>query len=163
MDGERVVGVIPVARTKAGMFSTKTWTLVFTTHRLILAEMTKQAVSAQTERARAGAKDAGKGFMGQWGAQLKSSISFGAHYLAFDPDAVLAESPDNAAILAAEIRALTVERRSRSAGAGDDAMDVPCLRVTLETAAGKRSYDTDNEQPALDEARALVAGLLGSR
>jgi len=163
MDGERVVGVIPIARTKTGMFSTKTYTLVFTTHRLILAEMTKQAVSAQVEHARSEAKDAGKGTMGQWGAQLKSSIAFGAHYLAFDPEAVLAETPGNAAIPAAEIRKLTVDRRSRSAGAGDDAMDVPCLRVSLETGSGKRSFDTDNEHPPLDEARALVAGLLGGR
>ncbi len=88
---------------------------------------------------------------------------FGSHDLGSDPEAVLGETPGNVAIPPAEIRPLTVDRRSRSAGAGDDAMDVPCLRVTLETGSGKRTFDTDNEPPPFDEARALVAGLLGQR
>jgi hypothetical protein len=161
MDGERVVGVIPIARTKTGMFSTKAYTLVFTTHRLILAEMTKAAVSEQTERARSAAKGEGKGRMGQLGAQLRSSAAFGFHYLEFDPDAVLAETPGNAEITPTEIRSMTIERKSRSAGAGDDAIDVSYLKVTLDSPAGKRTFDTDHEHPGLEQARALVAGLIG--
>jgi hypothetical protein len=161
MDGERTVGIIPIARTKAGMFSTRAYTLVFTTHRLILAEMTRQAVSAQVERSRAEAKGDGKGLMGQWGARLKSSATFGSQYLELDPEAVLAETPGNTAITPPEIRSMAVERKSRSAGAGDDTVDVSYLRVTVDTTAGRRSFDTDHEHPGLDEARALVTGLIG--
>jgi hypothetical protein len=161
MDGERMVGVIPIARTRAGMFSTRAYTLVFTTHRLILAEMTKQAVSAQVERCRALAKGGGRGVTGEWGAQLRSTAAFGSHYLDIDPEAVLAETPGNTAITPQEIRSMAVDRSTRSGGAGGDALDTPFLRVTLDTTAGRRTFETDHEHPGLDEARALVAGLIG--
>lgn len=161
MDGERVVGVIALARTKTGMFSSKAYTLVFTTHRLLLAEMTKAATVAEVERSRARAKEGGSGFFGQWGAQLKSSTSFGQHYLSWDPEAVLAETPGNVAVSPAEIRSVTVDRKTRSQGVSDDADFVPYLRVTVETGGWKRTFDTDAEHPSRDEARAMVTALLG--
>ncbi|MHB8891001.1 MAG: hypothetical protein ACYC65_03030 [Candidatus Limnocylindrales bacterium] len=53
---ETVIGVIPTARIKTGLFSSKAYTLVFTDRRLILAEMTKQLLNAEIERSRAAAK-----------------------------------------------------------------------------------------------------------
>jgi hypothetical protein len=46
LTGERIVGVIPTARTKTGLFSKKIYTLVVTDRRMILAEMTKRCSSA---------------------------------------------------------------------------------------------------------------------
>jgi hypothetical protein len=115
------------------------------------------------ERSRARARGDGKGLTGQWAAQLRSGATFGSHYLELDADAVLAETPGNAAITPPEIRSMTVERNSRSAGAGDDTLDVSYLRVTVDTTAGKRTFDTDHEHPGLEQARALVAGLIGHR
>lgn len=163
MEPERIVGVIPQARTKTGMFSSKQYTLVFTTHRLLMAEVTKAATTAATEQARNRARETGSGFMGQWGAQLSSAVSFGQHYLAWTPEAILAETPGNGALTPAEIRSLTVDRKARTVGAGDDADSENYLRITIETAAWKRTFDTDHEHPSRDEARALVAALIGAR
>jgi len=44
MTDETVIGVIPAARIKTGLSSSKTYTLVFTDRRLLLPEMTKQLV-----------------------------------------------------------------------------------------------------------------------
>jgi hypothetical protein len=162
MQGEQVVGIIPLARTKTGFFSSKAYTLVFTTHRLILAEARKDLVDAEIARARAEAKAGGSGFLGQVGAQVKVSNRFGMHYAGWDPDSILAETPSNAAFGPADIRALKVDRRSRGVGSDDD-IQQDYLHVTLETAAGKRTYDTDFEIPEIAAARALVAALLGPR
>ena len=162
MQGEQVVGVIPLARTKTGFFSSKAYTLVFTTYRLILAEARKDLVEAEAARMRAAAKAGGSGFLGQIGAQIKASNRFGQHYLGWDPDAILGETATNTALVPPEIRVLKVERKSRSVGTDDD-IEQDYLRITLETAAGKRTFDTDADQPDLAEARALVDGLLRAR
>jgi hypothetical protein len=162
MQGEQVVGIIPLAHTKTGFFSSKAYTLVFTTYRLILAEARKELVDAEVARSRAAAKAGGSGFLGQIGAQIKASNRFGMHYASWDPDAILAETASNVALAPPEIRVLKVDRKSRSVGTDDD-IEQEYLHITLETASGKRTYDTDAEEPDVTAARSLVAGLLGPR
>jgi hypothetical protein len=160
MDGERVLGVIPVGRTKTGMFSSKVYTLVFTDRRLILAEMTSALVKVAAERARNETKAAGGGLLRQMGAQLKSSFGFGVQYLAMDPAAILAETAGNVALIPAEVHSIKVERHQKNSNEGD--FSVNYLRVILETGAGKRTFETDEEIPPLAEARALAASLFGA-
>ena len=160
MSDETVVGVIPTARIKTGFFSSKTFTLVFTDRRLILAEATKELVNAETERAKAAAKETGGSSFSQWSAQLTSGSSFGTHYVGTDPLAVLAESPGNSALGPGDVRTLKVERKTRNVG-GDDGVDVQFLKVTIETATGKQTYETDDEKPKLDEAHSLAASVFG--
>ena len=161
MTDETVIGVIPTARIKTGFFSSKAYTLVFTDRRLILAEMTKDLVNAQIERSRAAAKEQGGGFLSQWGAQLKSSFSFGSQYRGADPAAILAETPGNSALGPADVRSIKIERKTRSSGSDDDVTEQQFLKITVETAAGKQTYDTDAEKPKLDEARAMAAAVFG--
>jgi len=160
MSDEAVVGVIPTARIKTGFFSSRTFTLVFTDRRLILAEATKELVNAETERARAAAKEKGGGSFSQWSAQLKSGFSFGAHYVGTDPLAILAESPGNSALGLGDVRTIKIERKTRTVG-GDDGVDAQFLKVTIETATGKQTYETDDEKPKLDEAHSLAASVFG--
>jgi hypothetical protein len=161
MSDETVIGVIPAARIKTGFFSSKAFTLVFTDRRLILAETTKDLISAETERSRAAARERGGGFLSQLGAQLKSGITFGSHYLAADPATILVESPGNTALGPGDVRALRIERKTRSSGSDDDVTEQQFLKITIETAAGKQTYDTDAEKPKLDEARAMAASVFG--
>jgi hypothetical protein len=159
MTDETVIGLIPTARIKTGLFSSKAYTLVFTDRRLLLAEMTKQLVTAETERARAAAKEQGGGRLSQWSAQLKTSVAFGAQYLGADPAAILAETPGNVALNPGDVRSIRIERKTRNAGSED--LEQLHLRITIETAAGKQTYDTDGEKPELDEARAMAAPAFG--
>ncbi|MEI7745596.1 MAG: hypothetical protein WCK58_17810 [Chloroflexota bacterium] len=160
MSGEAVIGIIPAARIKTGMFSSKTYTLVFTSVRLLLAEARKELVTAEIERARAEAKAGGSGFMGQWGAQLKTSGRFGQHYLGADPAAIIAETPGNGALTPADVRSIRIERKSRNAGSDDD-FEQDYLRITIETGSAKHTFETDGEQPKADEARRLAASVFG--
>jgi hypothetical protein len=160
MSDERVIGVIPTARIKTGMFSSKAYTLVFTNRRLILAEMTKQLLAAEIERSRAAAKAQGGGFFSQWGAQLKTSFTFGAQYLTANPDAILAETPGNGALTPADVRMLTIEHKTRNRGS-DDEVEQDFLRITIEATTGKHTFETDGEKPKADEARAMAASVFG--
>jgi len=38
---------------------------------------------------------------------------------------------------------------------------VQFLKVTIETAAGKQAYETDDEKPKVDEARSMAASVFG--
>ena len=160
MDGEQMRGVIPVARTKTGLFSTKTYTLVFTNQRLILAELTSAVIKAAAATARDETRAAGGGILRQMGAQLKSSWNMGTQYLNMDPGAILAEPPGNLALTPAQVRAIKVERRQRVDNDSD--IQTNYLRVVIETTTGKRSFDTDNEQPSLNEALALANSFFGA-
>jgi hypothetical protein len=162
MQGEQVVGIIPAAQTKVSFLSSKTCALVFTTHRLIIAEGTKELIAAEVARAREAAKAGGGNVFGQVGAQLKAGSSWGAQYAGADPDAVLAQSPGNVAYAPSDIRELKVDRKTRTIG-GEDGQDVDYLKVTLETRDGKKTYETGSETPKVDDARRLVAWFLGPR
>lgn len=156
MSGEAVIGIIPNAKIKAGMFKTKRYTLVFTNYRLLLAEARDELVKRQVEQARAQAKAQGSGFFGQWGAQLKTK--FGQQYLGADPNAIIAETPGNGALTPADIRSLKIERKLKDDG--DDSM-VPYLRITIEAASGKFEFETDGEEPVVDQARGMAASVFG--
>jgi hypothetical protein len=162
MQGEQVVGVIPAAQAKVSFFSSKTYALVFTTHRLILAEGTKELMGAEITRAREAAKAGGGSVFGQIGAQLKAGSSWGVQFLGTDPDAVLAQVPTNAAYAPSEIRELKVDRKTRTVG-GDDGVDQEYLKVTLETRDGKRTFETGSEMPKVDDARRMVTWFMGPR
>jgi hypothetical protein len=162
MDGEQVVGIIPAAQTKVSFLASKTYALVFTTHRLILAEGTKELVAAEVARAREDAKASGSNVFGRVGAQLRASSSWGTQFAGADPDAILAQVPGNAAYAPGDIRELKVDRKTRTIG-GEDGQDVEYLKVTLETRDGKRTFETGSETPKVDEARRLVAWFMGPR
>jgi hypothetical protein len=57
------------------------------------------------------------------------------------------------------VRGIKVERETDRE---EDKPDRDYLRVTVETTSGKRSLETDNEDPRADEARALLASTFGS-
>ena len=159
MQAESIVGVIPNARTKTGVFATKTYTLVFTNYRLLMAEATKDVISSVVERARAESKAQGGGFFAQWGAQLKASFGFASHYRGMTPDQILAESPGNGALTPADVRELKFEHKRREVGSSDVEQDY--LRITLVTAGAKKQFETDAEDPNVNDARRLAAAVFG--
>ncbi len=161
MQAESVIGVVPNARIKVSMFSTKVYTLVFTNYRMILAEATKEVVMAQIEMARAQSKAQGGGFFSQWGAQLKASVGFAEHYRALTPDQILAESPGNGALTPADVRELKFERKRKDVGDDDSPIHQDYLRITLVTGGGKKEFNTDTEDPNIDQARAMAGSVFG--
>lgn len=97
---EPPVAVIPNARLKRGFMGLKstTFTLVLTRERIIFAETTSAMLKQSVADARDQAKADGKGFFGQWGAQLGAYGALAESYLSMDPSVALAENPGNFAL-----------------------------------------------------------------
>lgn len=159
MDGETVIGVIPNARVKTGLFSSLTYTLVVTDQRLLLAEQTPELAKRRAAEAKKAAKTAGKEFMRQWAASAGTGFDHGRHYLAMDPAAILAESPRNVALGPPDVREVKVERKTTS---DDDGGMESSLRITVKTAQQEATYATPDETPSRDEARAMLARVFGA-
>lgn len=98
--GEQILAVIGNLGLVAGFMGIKqkTFSLIITDRRLVFAELTKEKITAMVNAARDGAKAEGKGFFGQWGAQIGSSMNYHDAYWQMSPDAALAETPGNFAI-----------------------------------------------------------------
>ena len=102
---EAVCGVIPGAFQRKGAFGLgqQSYALVLTNYRVIFAMQTNQMIQEQVRYARSEAKQEGKGFFGQWGAQLSASVTY---YQQKQPEAILAEQPGNFFIPHNQLRAV---------------------------------------------------------
>lgn len=103
---ETVMATIPNGTLKAGFmgFGSKPHILVLTDRRVIFARITNEMMKQLVSAARDDAKSQGKGFMGQWGAQLTAYTKFAERYSGMHPDEILAETPENFAIDRSTIR-----------------------------------------------------------
>jgi hypothetical protein len=125
-----VCGVIPGAIQRKGMLglSQQAFTLVLTNYRVIFAMQTNQMMQEQVRYAREAAKQAGKGFFGQWGAQLSASSKY---YLQKPPEAILAEQPGNFFIPHNQLRAV----KFHVVHGGDESPDE--YRMEFDAVSGK--------------------------
>jgi hypothetical protein len=156
---ETVLGAIANVRFKTGMFKSEKWVLVVTDQRLLGARLTDDLTRSIAEQARAQAKASGSGFLGQWGAQLKAGFAIAQRYSAMTPEAILAETPGNWALSPGQVSSIKVERKSRPGG--EDGPDLDFVKITIEAAGGKGTYETDDDKPGQRDVQALLARTFG--
>jgi hypothetical protein len=77
---------------------------------LVFARVTAEMLRAAIDQARQEAKAQGKGFFGQWGAQLGSYATIGERYYQMPVEAILREHPDNFALPLQQVRRVDVKR-----------------------------------------------------
>ena len=130
---EPVLGVLPGASRSTGLMGMKkeNYVIVVTSHRLIFARQTNQMMQANIRRAREAAKQQGKGFFGQWGAQLGANM--GNHYLSWPPQNILGEHPDNWFLFNNQVRSA----RLKSEGDEDQAVR---YQLELKATSGKFQF-----------------------
>jgi hypothetical protein len=90
---EKILCVVGMVSRKTGIFSSIVYHMVVTNERLIFALQTKEMQKQDVVDARDAAKQQGKGFFGQVGAQM--STRSGQKYLSWNPNAIVAENPEN--------------------------------------------------------------------
>lgn len=108
LPAERVVDVIGMVTKKTGLFSSELYHLVITDQRLVFALQTKETQNQDVKNAREQAKQAGKGFFGQVGAQMATRS--GEKYLSLAPNLILAETPQNFAVNLNEVVKISTYR-----------------------------------------------------
>ena len=132
---ETVLGAIANARFKTGMFKAEKWILVVTDQRLLGARLSDEVVRGIVDQARAQA--------GHWGPDSSAS---GA------PNSRLRSRSGNAT-------APWPRRRywPRRRAIGRCGPDLDFLKITIEAAGGKGTYDTEGDDPGQREVQALLA------
>ncbi|HOW91809.1 MAG TPA: zinc ribbon domain-containing protein [Anaerolineaceae bacterium] len=93
LPSEQVVSVIGMVTRKTGLFSSELYHMVISSKRLIFALQTKEMQMNDVNQARQEAKQQGKNFFGQIGAQM--STRTGEKYMGVAPESILAENPKN--------------------------------------------------------------------
>lgn len=131
---ETVVGVLAGASRRSGFMGLKAeaFALVLTDQRILFAAQTNAMMKENVQRARDEARQQGKGFFGQWGAQLGANS--GKQYLQMTPAAILSENPANTFYHAGQIRSIRV----REAQGDEDSVSTYWLEI--ETAVGKEKF-----------------------
>lgn len=153
--GERIVAVIPNATLKGGFMGmkSKAYTLVLTDRRIVFAQITTDMMKQIVADARDGAKAEGKGFMGQWGAQLTAYSAFAQGYLTMPVDQALGETPGNFAI-----ERPAIEKAKVKVGHTDADNNTTADRLIIKTSDKK--YDITLQAGAAQAKQALIAAEL---
>ena len=135
--GERVLAVIGGLTLVGGFMGLKQkpYTLIITERRLIFAEISKEKVTATVNAARDAAKAEGKGFFGQWGAQIASAGSYNDAYWQMPPDAALAEMPGNWAVERSQYQGAKFRM-----GMSDENTQTPDV-LTVKSTTGKWKFN----------------------
>ena len=124
-----------------------TYSLIITDTRLVFARLTKEKMTAMVNAARDAAKAEGKGFFGQWGAQLGTSFNYHQMYWEMTPEAALAETPGNFAIARGEVQSV----KFRHGQMDDNGQSTPDT-VTIKTTSGKRKLQVNGSLSAVKDA-----------
>lgn len=152
MNSESVMAVIPNATLKAGFLGIKSkpYILVLTHRRVVFVHITSAMMKQLVNDAREGAKSEGKGFFGQWGAQMGAYSKFAQRYLEMSPDEALAESPENFAVERSEIK----KSKLKAGSMNDDGATSPDRLVIKAT---QRTYDLMLGSGSSQAREALIA------
>jgi len=150
------VAVIPNATLKTGMLGLKrtNYTLVLTDRRIVFAQVTSSMLKQAVSDARDSAKAEGKGFFGQWGAQLSAYSDMAQSYLSMPPESVLAQTAGNFAL----DRAAITSCKLKAGLVGDENTSNQPDRLIIKTPGGK--YDFDLGSGMGQAKKALVAAAM---
>jgi len=146
--GEPIIAVIGNLTHATGFMGVKqkTYTLVITDRRLIFALLSKEKITGMVNQARDEAKAAGKGFFGQWGAQIGTSFNYHEGYWQMAPEAILAEESDNFAVDRSAFKSAKFK-----AGIMDDEHNTPDM-VIVKTTSETYKLQVNGSLGAVKEA-----------
>lgn len=126
---EPILDVIPMQQRSGFMgVSVKSFNMIVTPQRLLLMPITKPEIEEAVKTAREQARAAGKGFFGQWGAQLAWMQVLYERYRA-TPVERLAQTPGCTVIWNQEVRSVRLK-------------DPPALRVGVSGDYDEKTYPT---------------------
>ncbi|WP_407354716.1 hypothetical protein [Methanolobus sp. WCC5] len=139
---DEIIGIVPnMKKSKMLGLSYDTFTLVATPDATIFAKVTSDIMKQVVQESRDQAKAEGKGFFGQWGAQIKGSFRYAERYAGMSAQAVLAESPANFAIPNAGISSIKVKKKTTYDD--DNSSSSNSWEVTIQSDSGKMKLKTD--------------------
>lgn len=151
---EPILGIVAVGQSKGFMgMRQDSYNMIVTPSRLVFAHVTLELKKEMTQLAREQAKEKGKGFFGQWGAQLGWMHVLHDRYRRMGVDAVLSQYEGSFAIPNQHVG------RVRYKSSHDDESGQTSHELILRTAGDKLRFKLVSGN--LREVKALLREALG--
>lgn len=138
---EAVRVVIPNLAVSKSLGRKDVFNLIVTDRRSIFAKLTNEVMVETVKTRRLNAAAEGKGFFGQWKAQMAGTNTYSDRYYAIAPDQALNETKDNFAIDNAVIRGIKTKV--------DIDEDEQTWEIEISTASKKLKFTTDYDPKGL--------------
>ncbi|TRO53096.1 zinc ribbon domain-containing protein [Candidatus Bathyarchaeota archaeon] len=131
--------------------------ILATAQNLILIQLTNDMVNRSIKEAQEKAKAEGKGFWGQWGAQLGTSFDYAAKYAGWTKEQVLAEIPDAQIIPNQTVSKIELTSSVNSADYGK-AVQRNDYKLKIYTAGGKYELESGTLDTKIKVFHSLFPG-----
>ena len=132
--------------------------ILATSQNLLLIQLTNEMINRSIKEAQEKAKAEGKGFWGQWGAQLGTSFDYAAKYTGWTKEQVLAEIPSAQLIPNQSVTKIELTSSVNSADYGK-AVQRNDYKLKIYTTGGKHEL----EAGTLDTKIKAFSGLFPGR
>jgi hypothetical protein len=140
MDDE-IIGIVPnMKKSKMLGMSYDMFTLIATPDTTVIAKVTREMLNQVIKDSRAQAKAEGKGFFGQWGAQISGANKYAERYANMSAQTALSEDKANFAIPNSTISSVKVNKKTRT---DDDGISQTTWEIIIHSDSGKLKYKTD--------------------
>ena len=135
---ENIIAVLPPATQRSGFLGVKAdgFILALTQTHILFAQQTPALLKEQAQKAKTAAKQEGKGFFGQMGAQIGSYS--GQRYLAMQPEEIMRETSGNYKIPNQQVRSIRLRETT------DDEGRSRSVRMTLRSDNSKLEFTFNN-------------------
>jgi hypothetical protein len=136
---EPIVAILPSLQRRKGFLgmSADTFNLILTPGRMVFAMVSPQLMKDSVVAARNEAKGQGKGFFGQWTAQMAWVDVLCRQYQSMPLDAIMTQYPGSFVILNAQVTRV----RLKESSIDDDSGQSSPAQLTFETMAGKFTFN----------------------
>ena len=134
-----------------------TFSLLISPQRMILAPLTSEAINKAVMDTRDKAKADGKGFWGQWGAQIGTSFRYADRFKGWTPDAAVADNPGSVVIPNDSVTEVKLLRDRKGRGSGG--VEQIYYRLEIRSTVGEYRFELDG----LDEQFQGFHQLFGGR
>ena len=149
---EPVVGVVTGLVRRIGLVGAQGYNLVVTPQRLVFDRATNEMLKDAALGARQAAKDEGKGFFGQWGAQAGAFDRIARQYELVAVDDILRQHPENFSVALQMIRKVSLQ-----------VGDIGQSRQDQIVIHGPEKHRFDLKGTGLGQVRAILRPVLGKR
>ena len=138
---DEIIGIVPsMKKSKMLGLSYDMFTLIATPDTTVFSKVTSAMLNQVVKESREQAKAEGKGFFGQWGAQISSTSRYAERYAGMSAQAALSENEANFAIPNSGISSIKVKKKTTS---DDDNITSTNWESTIQSDSGKLKFKTD--------------------
>jgi len=136
-----------------------TYSLIVTPSRLVFAHLDKPTMNAFVQRAKVEARAQGKGFLGQWGAQLGWMALLDRDLRAATPDQILAHSPKSFSLPHHSVSRVRVRRKT-----GAEGDTITHVTLVIDASSGKHRFQIPTTtRVTVRDLKRRLSRVLGNR